>query len=86
MLSDSVNSGPVYEVEGSTVEEALDTLFRRHPGLRNHLTDEKGAVRQHVLVFVDGRQAGLDTVVGPNSEIRVLHAVSGGAGAFSGAK
>jgi hypothetical protein len=56
----------------------LGELFRREPGVRNHIVDESGAIRPHVSVFVDGVQAGLDTPVRPDSQVRVLQAVSGG--------
>lgn len=78
MLSETVNTEQVHRVEGASVAEALDDLFTQVPGLRNHVVDESGHVRPHVSVFVDGAQATLDSVIGDESEIRVLHAVSGG--------
>lgn len=78
LLTDSVKIGLVHEVTGSTLQEALDELFRVEPGVRSHLLDERGVIRPHVSVFVDGAQASLDSQVGPSSEIRVLQAVSGG--------
>ncbi|HEX6300510.1 MAG TPA: MoaD/ThiS family protein [Acidimicrobiia bacterium] len=78
MLWETINTDPVHEVEGATVAEALDALFARVPGLRGHIVDETGVVRAHVSVFVDGLQADLDTPVGNGSELRILHAVSGG--------
>ncbi|HUG31401.1 MAG TPA: MoaD/ThiS family protein [Acidimicrobiia bacterium] len=78
MLSETAGVGGRHEVTGETVGEALDHLFERAPGLRNHVLDESGVIRPHVSVFVDGEQADLETEVGPASEIRILHAVSGG--------
>jgi molybdopterin synthase sulfur carrier subunit len=78
ILSETVNTEPAHRVVGATVAEVFDDLFSRVPGLRNHLVDETGDIRPHVAVFVDGTQADFDTVVGDGSEIRVLHAVSGG--------
>lgn len=78
MLWETVNTEPAHEVEGATVAEALDDLFVRVPGLRGHIVEETGVVRPHVSIFVDGHQADLDTRVGDGSELRVLHAVSGG--------
>jgi len=78
MLWETVDTESVHEVEGATVAEALDDLFGRVPGLRGHIVEETGAVRPHVSVFVDGLQADLDTAVGNGSELRILHAVSGG--------
>jgi hypothetical protein len=77
-LSDSVRSGIDQELSGETVDAVLGELFRREPGVRNHIVDESGAIRPHVSVFVDGVQADLDTAVRPDSQVRVLQAVSGG--------
>jgi hypothetical protein len=46
--------------------------------LRNHILDEGGSVRPHVSLFVDGTQSELTTTIDDRSEIRILHAVSGG--------
>lgn len=78
MLSEAANIDLRHDVDGTTVGEALDSLFQRKPGLRNHILDDGGGIRPHVSVFVDGMQADLGTEVGDGSEIRVLHAVSGG--------
>lgn len=78
MLSETVKTEPAYHVRGETMGEALADLFDQVPGLRNHIVDESGLVRPHVSVFVDGDQADPDTPVSEGSDIRVLHAVSGG--------
>jgi molybdopterin converting factor small subunit len=78
MLWETVNTEPVHDVEGATVAETLDDLFARVPGLRGHIVEETGAVRPHVSIFVDGVQSDLDTRVGDGSDLRILHAVSGG--------
>ena len=71
-------------IEGSpaTVSEALIALWKEHPGLRDRIVDEQGAVRQHINVFV-GDEAirfaeGLATKVPANTEILIVPAVSGG--------
>ena len=66
------------EVEATTVDEALARLDERTPGLRNRLVDSGPTIRQHINVFVDGQQAGLDTALAPNATIHVIPAVSGG--------
>ena len=78
MLVESVGTETSLEVDGATVEEALGDLFAKAPGLRNHIVDESGSIRHHVSVFVDGWQADLNTTVGKDTDIRILHAVSGG--------
>lgn len=65
-----------------TVGEALRALAGRHAGVVDRVMDERGAVRQHVNVFVDGENIrfldGLGTPLAPASTIVIVPAVSGG--------
>lgn len=69
------------EVEGSTVREALDDLFRDHHDLRERIT-EAGELRRFVNVYMGGEDIrfsdGLDSVVVDGAEITILPAVAGG--------
>ena len=78
ILAQAVDGETTFQVEGSTLGAALDSLFHHKPGLRNHILDETGAIRPHVSVFVDGAQADLAAEVAERAEIRILQAVSGG--------
>ena len=78
----SQTAAPVCQVDGATVREALNEVFTLHPALRSYVLDDQGAVRQHVVVFVDGtaitdRRKLADAVL-PDSEIFVMQALSGG--------
>ena len=66
----------------ATVADALESLWQLHPGLRDRILDEQGAVRQHINIFV-GDEAirfadGLSTRVTSSAEILIVPAVSGG--------
>lgn len=78
VLDSASRSGLRHEVEGSSLNAVLDDLFSNEPALRAHLLDESGKIRSHVLIFIDGRRAGLSDEVGEDSEVRVLQAASGG--------
>lgn len=78
ILTETIGVSSTHDVEGATVRETLESLFTAEPGLRNHILDESARIRPHVSVFVDGVQADLGTSLAPTSEVRVLHAVSGG--------
>lgn len=70
-----------FEVEGETVGEVLEAMFRRAPGLRVHLVDESGTLRTHVLCFVDGVSSRLEDRAAPvetTARFDFLQAVSGG--------
>lgn len=73
---------PRRDAPGSTVREVLDGVFADNPRLRGYVVDERGALRRHMIVFVDGRQISdrerLSDRVGPRSEIYVMQALSGG--------
>ena len=73
---------PRREAAGSTVREVLDSVFADNPRLRGYVVDERGALRKHMIVFIDGRQIvdreRLSDPVEPRSEIYVMQALSGG--------
>ena len=75
-------SCPPAGVEGDTVRQALDAVFRGNPRARAYVLDEQGAVRAHMVVFVDGRQVRdrqqLSDPVPRDGEIYVAQALSGG--------
>lgn len=65
----------------AAVGNVLDSLWRRHPALRDRILTEQGEIRRHVNVFVGSddvkRLKGLETPVKSN-EIHIFNAVSGG--------
>ncbi|MFL5539325.1 MAG: ubiquitin-like small modifier protein 1 [Longimicrobiaceae bacterium] len=65
-----------------TVGDALAALAERHGGVMDRVTDERGELRPHVNVFVDGENVrfldGLGTALGEESTIVIVPAVSGG--------
>ncbi len=74
---------PPAAVNGTTVADALGHVFAANPRLRGYVLDEHGRVRQHVTVFVGDAplvdRVALSDAVGPETEIFVLQALSGGA-------
>jgi molybdopterin converting factor small subunit len=70
----------VVELPGApaTLGDALAALFAAHPGLRDRVLTETGALRRHVNLFVGAERAGLDTAVPDGAELAILPAVSGG--------
>ena len=73
---------PPTEEPGQTVREVLDRVFAANPRLRGYVVDERGALRKHMSIFVDGDlitdRVALGDRVGPQSEIYVMQALSGG--------
>ncbi len=75
-------SCPPEAVTGATVREALEQYFSRHPQARGYVLDEQGALRQHVVVFVNGGQmrdrAAQQDPIHEADELYVMQALSGG--------
>jgi hypothetical protein len=72
----------VFDLPGKSIGEALEALFVRHPTLRGYVLDERGAVRRHVALFVDGDalqpKSDLARPLREGSELYVMQALSGG--------
>ena len=70
------------KVGGSTVREAIDSLFEEFPAARSYVLDDQGELRQHMVVFVDGESISdrrtLSDPVGDGEVIFVMQALSGG--------
>jgi molybdopterin converting factor small subunit len=68
--------------DAASVNDALALLWRECPGVRDRVITERGEVRQHINIFVDGESIrdidGLLTRVRDGAEIVILPAVSGG--------
>ncbi len=66
------------EVDAGTVDEAVDELNERWPGLRDRLCEPGPALRSHIHVYVNGERASLDDPLDPSSRVDVITAISGG--------
>jgi sulfur-carrier protein len=67
-----------HAIEGGSVGELLQELERAHPAAQGWILDERGVLRRHINVFVNGELGGQDTHVEPDDRVDVLPAISGG--------
>jgi molybdopterin synthase sulfur carrier subunit len=67
-----------HPLEGATVGELLRALEQAHPALGGWILDERGLIRRHLNVFVNGELGGDDTAVTADDRVDVLPAISGG--------
>ena len=76
-----VTKTPV-EAEAPDVRGALHGVFETFPQLQGYVLDERGALRRHVCIFVDGERLAndraLDAPLESKSEVFVMQALSGG--------
>jgi molybdopterin synthase sulfur carrier subunit len=65
-----------------TVADALSLLWTRHIALRDRIVTERGELRPHIGVFLNGDHIrhlhGLRSAVKSGDEITILPAISGG--------
>lgn len=71
-----------HAVVAHTVAELVARLDERWPGLGFYITDERGHLRPHVAIWVDGRRVQdrttLEDEVQDASDVHILQALSGG--------
>ncbi len=65
-------------IEAGTVTELLQALEDEHSALEGWILDERGVLRRHINVFVNGEPAEPDAAVAEQDKIEILPAISGG--------
>ena len=67
---------------GKTLAEVFKEIENSYPGLTSYVLDERGSLRRHVNIFIDGKMINDRTRLGDsisaNSEIYIMQALSGG--------
>lgn len=67
-----------HRLEGATVLELLRALELGHPEITGWILDERGLIRRHINVFVNGERGGEATEVRAEDRVEVLPAITGG--------
>ena len=67
-----------HAVDGATVGDVLQALEREHPAAGGWILDERGVIRRHINVFVNGERGDAGTAVAGDDRVDVLPAISGG--------
>ena len=69
------------DVPGATLREVIETLEKKHPGIKDRLLDDKG-VRRFVNIYVGDEDVrfldGLETKLAAGTEISIVPAIAGG--------
>jgi sulfur-carrier protein len=75
-------SCPPTDVPGATVRDVLEGVFASNERARGYVLDERGILRKHMIVFVNGEQIHdreqLSDPVPAHAEVYVMQALSGG--------
>ncbi len=77
-LRDRTGGTAEHDLPGRTVGEVLHELERRYPPVTGWILDEQGRIRPHVLVFVNGEHAEVDTGLAPGDVLHVVPSITGG--------
>jgi molybdopterin converting factor small subunit len=67
-----------HDLDGASVADLLRELELRHPPLRGWIVDERGHIRRHINVFINGERGREATAVAAEDRIDVIPAISGG--------
>ncbi len=67
-----------HELEGATVVDLIAGFERANPDARGWILDERGLIRRHINVFVDGERGDEQTEVAPAARVEVIPAITGG--------
>jgi hypothetical protein len=80
-LFPSLRGGPL-QVEAATVAELVTALEALAPGVAFYICDERGRLRRHVNIFVDGEllvdRQRLSDRLEPSTRVFIAQALSGG--------
>ncbi|MGI9185064.1 MAG: MoaD/ThiS family protein [Solirubrobacteraceae bacterium] len=69
---------PEHDLEGARVIELLRALELRNPDIRGWIVDERGLIRRHINVFVNGERGGETSAVRSGDRIEIVPAITGG--------
>jgi molybdopterin converting factor small subunit len=69
------------QVPGATLRDVIETLEKKHPGIKDRLLDDKG-IRRFVNIYVGDEDVrfldGLETKVAAGTEVSLVPAIAGG--------
>jgi len=75
-------SCPACQVDGTTIGEVLEAAFSANQMARGYVLDDRGALRNHMVVFINGTairdRVSLTDAVPADAEVYVMQALSGG--------
>ena len=66
------------EIDATTVDDAIEELNCRWPGVRDRLCEPGPELRMHIHVYVDRERATLASPIEARSRVDVISAISGG--------
>jgi len=67
-----------HQLQAATVLDLLRELEHEYPALGGWIVDERGLIRRHINVFVNGERGAERTTVAADARVEILPAITGG--------
>ena len=77
-LRDLAGGRGEHELDGGTLIELLRGFERSNPSASGWILDERGLIRRHINVFVNGERGYEQTEVPDDARVDVIPAITGG--------
>jgi molybdopterin converting factor small subunit len=77
-LKDLAGGNRELKLEGADVRQVVRALEAEWPKTAGWVLDDRGRVRQHVNVFLNGERVHEDAAVGPDDTLHVIASITGG--------
>lgn len=76
------DGAPQVQVEATNVQQTIDALEAKYPGMKERLCDENGDLRYFVNIYLNGEDVrflqGVKTPINSGDEVSIVPAVAGG--------
>ncbi|MBN1218972.1 MAG: MoaD family protein [Anaerolineae bacterium] len=70
------------QTTGANVNEVINNLEARYPGIKSRVCDENGHIKRYVNIFINDKEIrtlqGADTPVTDTDEVSIIPAMAGG--------
>jgi len=77
-LKDMAGGNRELKLDGSDVRSIVRSLEADWPKTAGWILDDRGSVRRHVNVFLNGERVREDAPVGPDDTLHILGSITGG--------
>jgi sulfur-carrier protein len=77
-LKDMAGGNRELKLDGADVRSVVRALETDWPKTVGWVLDDRGRVRQHVNVFLNGERVREDAAVGPDDTLHILASITGG--------
>lgn len=75
----SYTKSSIVTADGSTINELINDLDKKFPGIKFRIINEQEEIREHIRIFINKDSIkNLNSSIKESDEIQILQALSGG--------